>query len=97
MRFGLRALLTITIVTAVWFALLKQARPVAFVIFALAAFNALALPAIIVMIGLTSRQKGSSLDVKSNQTFMALLTAWVISVSLCGLFYFASWLQSAMR
>ncbi|WP_182868857.1 hypothetical protein [Stieleria mannarensis] len=97
MHFGRRALLTIAVVTAVWVALIHLARPVAFLLFALAAFNAVSLPAILVLLGLTSRQNGTVLEVKSNPVFMALLTTWTISVLLCGSFYVAAWLQASMR
>ncbi|QDV44590.1 hypothetical protein Enr13x_44580 [Stieleria neptunia] len=93
MRFGLRALLVVTAVTALWIALIQLVPPLAFLLFALAAFQTLALPVVFVLIGLTSPQKGTVLDVQSNATFMALLAAWKISVVLCGTFYFAAWMQ----
>ncbi|WP_145207975.1 hypothetical protein [Planctomycetes bacterium TBK1r] len=79
--------------TALWIALIQLVRPLAFLLFALAAFQALTLPVVFVLIGLTSRQKGTVLDVQSNATFMALLTAWKFSVLFCGAFYFAALLQ----
>ncbi|WP_147868750.1 hypothetical protein [Stieleria maiorica] len=79
--------------TAAWLALIHLARPVAFLLFAIAAFNTLSLPAILVLLGLTSPQNGNVLDVKSNPVFMALLTAWTVSIALCGLFYVAAMLQ----